>query len=426
MHEEYSDLALNFLATNSAIRVFIEGKPIFEAGYTDDAGAPELGNVEDNADNPDTPVLIDTTSKTEDAGEITADLPSNCAKETMRIQLDRVSNEEINIQYATICKRDVAVINVLRDSMFPILCGLMVLFACVIDLTLDAVRFISGERMRGLVVVAFMGLLSVLFMILQTDLMKLFFSNKFFFSKIAMLIIAVIPALIAWFYELGFQIYYPLQTKTMVVVTTVGTFLILGLESISNINSQSLLKPLALLLYVFIFMNVMSILLRQRKQNSVYHIVRYDLLSITCLAIALALVFHGNIDDHSQIVEYIIDIFITLTNYFILAQHISIVMFNYRQKLESNSKKLEHQVEIANAARLDAIAANEAKGNFLANMSHEIRTPINAVLGMDEMILRESREKNIREYAMDIHTAGQSLLSIINDILDLSKIDCKR
>ena len=56
-------------------------------------------------------------------------------------------------------------------------------------------------------------------------------------------------------------------------------------------------------------------------------------------------------------------------------------------------------------------------------MSHEIRTPINAVLGMDEMILRESTEQNIKDYAMDIHMAGQTLLSLINDILDFSKIE---
>ncbi|MGN0430806.1 MAG: ATP-binding protein [Lachnospiraceae bacterium] len=70
-----------------------------------------------------------------------------------------------------------------------------------------------------------------------------------------------------------------------------------------------------------------------------------------------------------------------------------------------------------------AVLANEAKGQFLASMSHEIRTPINAVIGMDEMILRETTDKNIRGYAMDIQSAGQSLLSLINDILDLSKIE---
>ena len=70
-----------------------------------------------------------------------------------------------------------------------------------------------------------------------------------------------------------------------------------------------------------------------------------------------------------------------------------------------------------------AMSASEAKGRFLANMSHEIRTPIHAVLGMDEMILRESGEEKIREYAMDIRNAGQTLLSLINDVLDISKIE---
>ncbi|MBQ7564651.1 MAG: response regulator [Lachnospiraceae bacterium] len=74
-------------------------------------------------------------------------------------------------------------------------------------------------------------------------------------------------------------------------------------------------------------------------------------------------------------------------------------------------------------AAIKATRAGEAKTQFLAQMSHEIRTPINAVLGMDEMILRESGEEEIKGYAKDIQSAGSSLLSIINDILDLSKIE---
>ncbi len=67
--------------------------------------------------------------------------------------------------------------------------------------------------------------------------------------------------------------------------------------------------------------------------------------------------------------------------------------------------------------------ANEAKSRFLASMSHEIRTPINAILGMDEMILREAEEKPILSYAGDIMAASRTLLSLINDILDLSKVE---
>lgn len=74
-------------------------------------------------------------------------------------------------------------------------------------------------------------------------------------------------------------------------------------------------------------------------------------------------------------------------------------------------------------AKQAADMANKAKSSFLANMSHEIRTPINAVLGMDEMILRESREKDTISYASDIMAAGRTLLSLINDILDFSKIE---
>lgn len=68
-------------------------------------------------------------------------------------------------------------------------------------------------------------------------------------------------------------------------------------------------------------------------------------------------------------------------------------------------------------------AESKSKSVFLSSMSHEIRTPINAVLGMDEMILRESHEDSTREYAENIKVAGTTLLGIINDVLDFSKIE---
>ena len=71
----------------------------------------------------------------------------------------------------------------------------------------------------------------------------------------------------------------------------------------------------------------------------------------------------------------------------------------------------------------DAQRANKAKSDFLANMSHDIRTPINAVLGMNEMVLRESGDENIIAYSENIRTAGNTLLGLINDILDFSKIE---
>lgn len=79
--------------------------------------------------------------------------------------------------------------------------------------------------------------------------------------------------------------------------------------------------------------------------------------------------------------------------------------------------------EALRQAKLLADAANKAKTDFLASMSHEIRTPINAVMGMNEMILRECKDENIKMYAVKIQSASKTLLSLINDILDLSKIE---
>ena len=88
-------------------------------------------------------------------------------------------------------------------------------------------------------------------------------------------------------------------------------------------------------------------------------------------------------------------------------------------ELFSTTERLQEATE-------EATRASHSKSDFLANMSHEIRTPINAVLGMNEMILRESRDEKIRLYAHNVENAGKNLLSIINDILDFSKIEAGR
>ncbi len=86
------------------------------------------------------------------------------------------------------------------------------------------------------------------------------------------------------------------------------------------------------------------------------------------------------------------------------------------------SVKLKESDELK-AAKAEAEEASRAKSDFLANMSHEIRTPINAMLGMNEMILRESKEEGILEYAGNISSSGRTLLGLINDMLDFSEIE---
>lgn len=93
------------------------------------------------------------------------------------------------------------------------------------------------------------------------------------------------------------------------------------------------------------------------------------------------------------------------------------------EEMKIGRQKQEYEAEVLRLEKQAADAANKAKSGFLADMSHEIRTPINAILGMNEMILRETGEKGILEYARNIDSSGRSLLHLINDILDFSKIE---
>ena len=93
------------------------------------------------------------------------------------------------------------------------------------------------------------------------------------------------------------------------------------------------------------------------------------------------------------------------------------------EEMKATEQKREYEAKLLVLEKKAADSANKAKSDFLADMSHEIRTPINAVLGMNEMILRESKDEQILEYSSNIKSAGNTLLSIINNILDFSKIE---
>ncbi|MBN1968944.1 MAG: cache domain-containing protein [Candidatus Delongbacteria bacterium] len=98
-------------------------------------------------------------------------------------------------------------------------------------------------------------------------------------------------------------------------------------------------------------------------------------------------------------------------------------LLNTRIELEASNIELKNQIETANDLALKAYEANKVKSEFFANMSHEIRTPLNGIIGLANLLSDGPKTKDQEEYIEGIISSGEILLNIINDILDISKIE---
>ncbi len=106
--------------------------------------------------------------------------------------------------------------------------------------------------------------------------------------------------------------------------------------------------------------------------------------------------------------------------------HSFIEFFRHKQILQQTTNKLEKTVAELHKAKKVAEEATKAKSSFLANMSHEIRTPLNGIIGMADLMMQDELTELQRERLADLKNSGESLLEIINEILDISKIEAER
>ena len=93
------------------------------------------------------------------------------------------------------------------------------------------------------------------------------------------------------------------------------------------------------------------------------------------------------------------------------------------ERVKERTDEIQQALKQVEEAKTKAESANKSKSHFLANMSHEIRTPMNAILGYTDLLYKELHEPKLRNYIATIKNSGQSLLTLINDILDLSKVE---
>lgn len=160
----------------------------------------------------------------------------------------------------------------------------------------------------------------------------------------------------------------------------------------------------------FIFSILFTVFMLEGRKMfivAVLEIIFYGLLCLYAYAVPSHIVWF---ETEEEVIADIIFGFVTVSVILGITMHLSFRLYNIQQR------QLEQ-------AREEAIRANQAKSLFLASMSHEIRTPINIMLGMNEMIVRSHPPAELAGYAARAQDAGRMLLALINDILDVAKIE---
>lgn len=402
--EEYAGLMMHFSCQNANVRVLLDGEVLYQKeSYNINTASDHYVNI---------PY---TVQDGENWGEL-------CIELTIQEH-----NRETVLGNVMVEAGSTTIIGLVGMNLADIVCCLLLVITAMILFVLALIRWYTGQSRQGELYLGLFGLVAGIHCFIGTDTFYLFFDmpQVYVIEEYLMLLL---PLFLTLYFEQNIGNIFPRRFARLLCVVNGCTVIqiLLGLLGIWNLI---IMEDISGLVVAAVCTTVVVSLLQTKDKNIHYQ----PFLQILSVFVLLSGEVEKVVLNTFSMYTYakMAALYSTALFGLMLASiHVFQISKEYRLDAEEKAKETERQNTLlaqakqeADTARQEALAANKAKGKFLAQMSHEIRTPINAVLGMDEMILRESKEQAVREYAMDIYTAGQSLLSLINDILDFSKID---
>ncbi len=382
---EYWGETLTFLSADKTLRITVDGEEIYTFGLNDER---LFGRT------PGSVMVFADVPKTCEAGEIEIEMTSPYA------------NYATYLTEISVSKRDVAILHFVKEKAVDIILSVIILMAAVVFLVLVVLQKMSRKRIGGVEYLGVYLLLMGVYYLIETKVPEVFYGNQTLYSNLIFIILMTAPLFLeAYCYEA-----MPDISKTMWIVmlaSVVNVILQLVLQFAGYLDFMEMSYASHGLIVLLIFVNVLTLGKNARKEKSPEALVHF--IGSICMMLGVFVdilrTYIIKIGDLGKASRYGVCVFAICTLIIYMIQ------------------MMKEHVKFVEKAKNDAIAANVAKSQFLANMSHEIRTPLNGLLGMDAILLEECKDDNLKEYARNIQSAGQSLLSIVNDILDISKIE---
>ena len=383
--KEYWGKTIRFLSADKSLRIMVDGEEIYSFGLNDKR---LFGN---------TPGSV----------FVFADIPSEC--QVGEIQIEMCSPYADYATYITdisVARRDVSILNFIKERALDIILSVIILIAAVIFIILAIIQKMSNKNIGGVQYLGIYLLLMSVYHMIETKIPEVFYGNQTLYSNLIFIILMTAPLFLeAYCYESIPKIGNIMLGVMLISSVNVAVQLILQIAGIMDFMEMAFVSHAIIVLIIIV--NVVALGRNVHIEKSLETAISF--IGIICMMIGVFIdvmrSYIIKVGDLGKASRYGVCIFAICT------------LIIYMRNM------MKEHVKFVEKAKNDAIAANVAKSQFLANMSHEIRTPLNGILGMDSILLEECKDDNLREYAENIQSAGQSLLSIINDILDISKIE---